>query len=149
MIIRQMSEEDLPRVYAIAMSSLDEYYLPEVFSYFLKQWPGGQIVACSVTGRVIGFICGSYLGPDRVGIALLAVERQNRCQGVGSELLAALRRRAVVEGAYTVQLEVRIENEAAINFYRVRGFIVTESLPAFYNNGGDAIRMIGTTVQNS
>ncbi|MGE4577419.1 MAG: GNAT family N-acetyltransferase [Candidatus Methanomethylophilaceae archaeon] len=149
MIIRQMSEEDLPRVYATAMSSLDEYYLPEVFSYFLNQWPGGQIVACSAAGKVIGFICGSRLGPDRVGIALLAVERQNRCQGIGSELLATLRRRAVTEGAYTVQLEVRIENKAAIDFYRARGFIIAESLPMFYSNGGDAIRMIGTTVQNS
>lgn len=149
MIVRQMSEEDLPRVYAIALSSLDEYYLPEIFSFFLNQWPSGQLVACSVTGKVIGFICGSRLGPDRVGIALLAVEREGRCRGAGSELLAALRKRAVAEGAYTVQLEVRKENEAAIRFYKARGFIITEDLPVFYNNGGDGIRMIGATVQNS
>lgn len=149
MIVRQMSEEDLPRVYAIALSSLDEYYLPEIFSYFLNQWPCGQLVACSVTGKVIGFICGSRLGLDRVGIALLAVEREGRCRGAGSELLAALRNRAVAEGAYTVQLEVRKENEAAIRFYKARGFIIAEDLPVFYNNGGDGIRMIGATIQNS
>lgn len=149
MIIRQMSEYDLPRVYSIALRSLDEYFAPEIFSYFLKQWPYGQMVACSVDGGVVGFICGSRLGPDRIGIALLAVEKFHRFQGIGSELLSALRRRAIAEGAFTVQLEVRTENTAVIDFYKARGFIASEMLPSFYNNGGDAIRMIGATVQNS
>ncbi len=48
-----------------------------------------------------------------------------------------------------MQLEVRKENEAAIRFYKARGFIIAEDLPVFYNNGGDGIRMIGATIQNS
>ena len=144
-----MSEQDFSRVYSITLRSLDEYYVPEVLSYFMAQWPRGQLVACTFSGKVIGFICGSHLGPDRVGIALFAVDDEFRCQGVGSKLLAALKRYASMEGAYTVQLEVRRENSEAIKFYKSRGFIITETLPSFYNNGGDAIRMIGLTIKNS
>lgn len=145
MIIRQMTKDDIPNVYSIAYSSLDEYFAPEIFSYFLQQWPKGQFVATSYTGDIIGFICGSNLGPDRVGVPLLAVKADNRGCGIGSKLLYNLRRNAYFEGAHTVQLEVRKENEYAIMFYKNRGFIITEILYSFYRNEGDAIRMIAST----
>lgn len=144
-----MSEQDFYRVYSIILRSLDEYYVPEVLSYFTAQWSKGQLVACTYSGKILGFICGSDLGPDRVGIALFAVENESRGQGIGSKLLSALKHCAYVKGAHTVQLEVRKENVNVINFYRSRGFIVAESLSSFYNNGGDAIRMIGLTIENS
>lgn len=143
MIVRQMIKDDIPRVYSIACTSLDEYYVPDVFSYFLQQWPKGQFVATSYSGEIIGFICGSDLGSDRVGIPLFAVRDDQRGCGVGSKLLHHLRCNAHIEGAHTVQLEVRKENENAIRFYRNRGFMITEVLYSFYRNGGDAIRMIG------
>lgn len=149
LIIRQMSELDFSRVYSIILNSLDEYYVPEVLSYFTKQWPKGQLVACTYSGKIIGFLCGSDLGPDRVGVALFAVENGSRGQGIGTKLLSALRHYAYVKGAHTIQLEVRVENADAIKFYASRGFIVTETLSSFYNNGGDAIRMIGLTTENS
>lgn len=149
LIIRQMSELDFSRVYSIMLRSLDEYFAPEVLSYFMAQWPKGQLVACTYSGDIVGFICGSNLGPDRVGVALFAVEYEKRSQGIGTRLLSDLKHYAYAKGAHTVQLEVRIENAKAIKFYTSRGFIVTETLSSFYNNNGDAIRMIGLTTKNS
>lgn len=144
-----MTEQDFSRVYSIILRSLDEYYVPEVLFYFMAQWPKGQLVACTHTGRILGFICGSNLGPDRVGIALFAVEDESRGKGIGSRLLSTLKHYASEKGAHTVQLEVRKENDHALKFYRSRGFIVAEILSSFYNNGGDAIRMIGLAIENS
>lgn len=149
MIIRQMSEQDAPRVYSIILRSLDEYYGPDVLSYFLGHWPKGQLVACTFSGKIVGFICGSHLGSDRVSISLFAVEDECRGQGIGSKLLTFLKINASMEGAHTVELEVRKENADVIKFYKSRGFIVSEVLPSFYINGGDAIRMIGPTFENS
>ncbi len=144
-----MTEQDFSRVYSIILRSLDEYYAPEILFYFMAQWPRGQLVACTYTGKILGFICGSNLGPDRVGVALFAVEGESRGKGIGSELLSTLKHHASTKGAHTVQLEVRKENADALKFYRSRGFIITELLSSFYNNGGDAIRMMGPAIENS
>ena len=141
--IRPMTEDDIPEAPILAFDNLDEFYSKDIFRLFLQQWPGGQHVACHYNGDVVGFICGSDLGPDRVGITLFVVDRKNRGFGIGSKLLSTLRLRGALKGAHTVSLEVRKENENAIDFYKKRGFVESETLVSYYRNGGDAIRMIG------
>lgn len=141
--VRPMSNKDIPYIHSLALDTLDEYYSDEIFPFFLEQWPGGQHVACRYDGNIVGFICGSNLGPDRIGITLFAVEKGNRGRGIGSELLAILRRNGTLRGANMIQLEVRVENESAIEFYKKRGFVTAEFLHSYYRNGGDAIRMLG------
>ena len=41
MEIRIMRETDANGAYSVMVSSLDEYYAPEVVQYFLMQWPAG------------------------------------------------------------------------------------------------------------
>lgn len=147
--IRPMSKGDIPYVHSLALDSLDEYYSDEIFTLFLEQWPGGQYVACRYDGTVVGFICGSNLGPDRIGIALFAVNRSSRGKGIGSKLLATLRQSGTLRGALTIQLEVRTENESALDFYKKRGFVTAEILHSYYRNNGDAIRMLGMCSVNS
>lgn len=146
--VRQMSKDDIPHVHVLALESLDEYYSGEIFNLFLEQWPKGQHVACSYDGRIVGFICGSDLGPDRVGITLFAVNKENRGRGIGSKLLATLRHNATFKGAHMIQLEVRKENGTALDFYKKRGFVTSELLQSYYRNGGDAIRMLGLCAVN-
>jgi ribosomal-protein-alanine N-acetyltransferase len=141
--VRPMTIYDVPKVHSLAFTNLDEYYSKDVFNLFLQQWPNGQQVACRYGGEIIGFICGSDLGPDRVGVALLVVDKESRGNGIGSQLLLTLRRNGILRGAQTVRLEVRKENRNALNFYRNRGFVTVETLESYYKNGGDAIRMIG------
>lgn len=127
----------------MALRNLDEYFAPEIFDYFMRQWRRGQLVACLPSGRIIGFIVGSLLSSDKAAISLFAIDAEYGRIGAGTQLLSSLRQRALMEGVRTIQLELRVENEGALNFYRMNGFVKVEYLPAFYNNGGDGVRMIG------
>ena len=149
MEIRAMREADRDAVYTLLLSSLDEYFVPEIPVYFLAQWPCGQLVAADSVGNIVGYLAGARLSNGRVSVSLFCVAAPWRGQGVGSRLLIAFRQRAVMDGYRTIQLEVRTTNFAALEFYRRRGFLPTEKLVGFYNNGGDAIRMIGSAVLNS
>ena len=65
-----------------------------------------------------------------------------RGKGIGTQLLEAFRRRCLMEGMSTIQLEVRTTNTNAIRFYERNGFVRTEYLRSFYNDCGDGYRMV-------
>ncbi|MDY0294081.1 MAG: N-acetyltransferase [Candidatus Methanomethylophilaceae archaeon] len=143
MLIREMVPEDAGEVYRITCASLDQYFNPNMFTFFRAQWPSGQLVAADLTGRPVGYICGSRSGIAKVNISMFAVSEGYRSKGIGGMLLEAFRSRAALEGAVTVTLEVRPSNEGALRFYKRHGFAVAEYLPRFYNDNGDAVRMVG------
>jgi ribosomal-protein-alanine N-acetyltransferase len=141
MIVREYVESDSDRLYEILCSSLDESYNQEMLSYFHLQWPKGQLVACDFAGRPIGFVCASKIDDRHAKIMLFAVDRDHRSMGLGSKLLIALRRVSMMNGIDHLSLEVRPSNMRAINFYKRHGFVATEILKRYYNDGDDAVRM--------
>ncbi len=141
-MIRQATASDAPKVYALINANLDDYFSEDVIAFFLAQWPQGQFVSVDLFGRVDGALCGSALDGGRASVSLLAVDSASRGRGVGTALLDSLRRRCFMEGRTVIQLEVRTTNSDAIEFYLSRGFSVSEELPRFYNDGGDAYRMV-------
>lgn len=142
MEIRKMRAEDSGGVYSLMCESLDSYFAPSVVEYFLMQWPSGQIVAADSAGTPIGYIAGSRLFDSRVSVALFCVKREYRRRGIGSAMLERFRQAAAMDGARTIQLEVRETNSEAMGFYRRRGFMPTERLENFYEDGGAGIRMV-------
>jgi len=148
-MIRRMRSSDIDQVYNIACLSLDEYYVLEVFSFFMAEWPSGQLVSCDPVGNIIGFICGSQLTSDKASILMFAVDPRCRNMGIGSELLQEFRRVASMDRKRIIQLEVRPSNANAISFYEKKGFHVSEQLPNFYNNGGNAFRMVSFVLNSS
>lgn len=137
-----MTGADLQQAFAVLNLNLDDYFAPEVIEFFLAQWPEGQFVATSVTGEVVGVLCGSRLSGGRASVALLAVDSRWRGEGVGTSLLDQVRRACMFSGIRTLQLEVRTTNASAIGFYTRRGFHIVETLPGFYNDGGSGYRMV-------
>ena len=85
----------------------------------------------------------------RATVSLLAVDSSVRGHGAGTSLLSALRRACMMEGIGTIQLEVRTGNAQAIEFYKRHGFVITESQPHYYNDGGDGYRMVSATYGGS
>jgi Acetyltransferases len=148
-MIRRMKSSDIDSVYNIACLSLDEYYLPEVFSFFMEEWPSGQLVSYDPVGNVTGFICGSQLTSEKVSILMFAVNPRYRKRGIGSELLREFRMVASMERKRIIQLEVRPSNANALSFYEKKGFHISEQLPNFYNNGGNALRMVSFVLNSS
>ena len=143
--IRKATAKDLDGIFAVINLNLDDYFAPEAIGFFLSQWPEGQFVAESFTGRIVGALCAAKLGGNCASVSLLAVDSSVRGHGAGGSLLDALRRTCMMEGVSTIQLEVRTTNSAAIDFYRRRGFAIAETLPHYYNDGGDGYRMVSAT----
>jgi len=140
-MIREYDPRDSDRLYEILRTSLDEFFRQEMISYFHLQWPKGQLVACDVTGRPIGFMSVSKIDMTHARIMMFAVDRDHRSFGVGSQLMMHFRRVAMMNGINHISLEVRPSNMRAINFYRRHGFVATEVMKNYYNDGGDAVRM--------
>jgi len=143
--IRAMRPADAEAVHSLMMSSLDEFFSPEIPLYFLNQWPRGSFVAADFMGNMLGYVAGASLAGGRASVALLCVKASARGRGIGSALLRHLETAARMEGMRAVQLEVKSSNLGAIRFYERRGFIRAEELPGFYNDGSDGIRMVSSS----
>lgn len=128
--------------YALISRNLDAYFVRTIVDYFLMQWPRGQFVAADLRGGIAGYLAGSRLSGGRASIALFCVDSDLRGRGIGSQLLSRFMLQARLEGMRSVQLEVREENFAAIEFYRNRGFMPVERMESFYEDGGNGIRMV-------
>ena len=148
MIIREFRHDDTYYLHRIASLSLDEEYAPEIFPYFHGQWPSGQVVACGYDDVPVGFISAVLTEPSSARIMMFAVDPEHRSRGVGSGIMAAFRQRAAMHGVRSITLEVRIQNEDAISFYRKRGFIPCGVLQGLYRDGGDALRMTSSVQLN-
>ena len=146
--IRDFREGDTDALYDIALRSFDEYFDPSVFAYFRTQWRTGQLVACDVTGRPVGFIAGTRIESRKVRIMLFGVLPEYRNKGVGKQLLDALRMRAMMEGYISIVLEVRTSNIGARRFYLRNGFRETDILMHYYRDGGDGVRMAAPVQMN-
>jgi ribosomal-protein-alanine N-acetyltransferase len=141
MMIREYDPKDADRLYEILCSSLDESFAPEMLSYFHLQWPKGQLVVCDFSGRPIGFISVSKIDSTHARIMMFAVDREYRSFGAGTKLLIQLKQLAMMNGIKRISLEVRPTNIRAISFYQRHGFVATEVLRSYYNDGGDAVSM--------
>lgn len=70
----------------------------------------------------------------------LAVGGHARGSGLGGALLAAAEADARARGCASMQMEVRVDNPAAIALYERRGYARVARLPHFYEDGADAWR---------
>lgn len=71
--------------------------------------------------ELAGF-CVAMMAPDDMHILVIAVNANNRRDGLGSLMLNAARQLAVQSGLNRILLEVRPSNEHALAFYNCRGF---------------------------
>lgn len=114
----------------------DDPWGPEAFLDALAA--GHYYLAARVDGVLVGY-AGLAREGDEAEIHTLAVDPAYQRQGIGRALLRALLEHAC--GA-TVFLEVRTDNEAAIQLYRSEGFEVIGMRRGYYRpSGADAFTM--------
>lgn len=141
-IVRRAGDVDLEKVHGLFNRNLDKYFDQSAINFFMMQWPAGQFIAEDIFNTPAGAICCSVLTGGTVSISLLAVEPGFRNRGVGGRLLESVRNVCLMQGYSRIQLEVRTRNSNAINFYKNKGFVVSDFLSGYYNDGGDAYRMV-------
>jgi [ribosomal protein S18]-alanine N-acetyltransferase len=89
--------------------------------------------------KIAGFIVTQT---GRTGhIITIDVIAAARRSGVGSQLLQAAEDRLRMAGSKAVSLETAVDNLSALAFYKRHGYSVFETVPRYYSNGVDALRM--------
>lgn len=109
--------------------------------------------AANAPGTVAIIETGSAKSPFVLGFIVAEVRRQTghiitidvvpdgRRSGVGSALLRAAEERLRAAGATSVALETAVNNEAAIRFYKQKGYFVEKTIRGYYSNQLDALVM--------
>lgn len=120
MIIRKMTEKDIPQVCAIEKETFSEPWTEEDFRNSYQELNNGYLVA-EVDESLAGY-CG-YWGIAGEGyIYNVAVKKEFRRNKIGYHMMKALLEDAFHRGITSLTLEVRYSNEAAIKLYESLGF---------------------------
>jgi [ribosomal protein S18]-alanine N-acetyltransferase len=140
MRVRAAEQSDLSAIVEIEGLCFPEEtaFPPGMFAYLIRY--SLALVACEPKNGVVGFIIGYTSG--RIGaIYTLDVHPDYRGQGIGSQLIAALEKEFLAEGAEAVRLEAALENPEAQELYRRAGYRERELIRNYYGRGKDAVRM--------
>ncbi|NTV00616.1 MAG: ribosomal protein S18-alanine N-acetyltransferase [Methanoregulaceae archaeon] len=143
-IVRRARPGDIAAIAAIETESFPDPWSAEVFSEAMTYF-GDMLFVATIRGEVVGFIAGGLedTGEEVYGhICNLAVSRVCRKQGIGRMLVRREEHQFAIGMAIGVQLEVRVSNQAALDFYRRLGYQEAFGIASYYANGEDAIVMM-------
>ena len=139
-----MKEADIPAIQVIERHSFTDPWSRDTLVEALEIFPGTNFIAES-DGKVAGFIiCGvEDTGEEIYGhICSLAVLKDHQGLGIGSALVQRAEYQVMLTGATAMQLEVRISNTAAQQFYQKRGYEPVFQIAGYYSDTEDAIVMM-------
>ena len=141
MKIRPMCEEDLEKVLAIENESFISKWHKEQFLYELNENPYAVLLVADYEGVICGFI-DFWVTFDVAQLNQIAVHPALRKKGIASVLIEDMINRVTKVDVNKITLEVRVNNESAINLYEKFGFKGELLKKSYYDNGDDAIFMI-------
>jgi len=138
-IIRKFQPPDFPSVISIEKQVFNEHD-PFFYMQFYETCSDGFIVA-QINGLIVGFVVGFLTSETTGRIFSLAVLPAYQNRGIGSSLLKDIIE--VFRGIRVSEiiLEVRLGNMKAKRFYERHGFITTDVIEKYYNDGESAYLM--------
>ena len=139
MYIREALPMDLARIYKIEVESFKYPYGIEILQQLIDLGIGFLVAV--EDEKVVGYIIFWLKEEKRGHIISLAVDKEYRGRKIATQLLA----KAVIifKGveANKITLEVRGDNEGAIEFYKKFGFLIDRKVPNYYEDGQTAYVM--------
>ncbi|HEX7286680.1 MAG TPA: N-acetyltransferase [Candidatus Angelobacter sp.] len=120
-------------------------YPEEEMRYFVEQDSATTLVG-SEDGKLQGFVIADRLKPRRAThsmghIITIDVTPQAQGRNLGSMLLAAAEEELRKAACSFVTLEVAVDNERALRFYKKHGYSVLKVLPRYYRDEIDGLLM--------
>ena len=99
-----------------------------------------NVVVVHGRGYVLGFGIMTY-GDNTAHLLLLGVHKTQRKRGLGTSILLWLEECALTAGIERIQVEAREDSEAALWFYRGRGYSQIERLTGYYRGIVNGVRL--------
>ncbi len=131
-------KKDLDQVLLIERICFKHPYDYSTFTYFLVKEPDGFYVA-EENGSIVGYAT-SFFKYGKGIIISIAVLPEFRRRGIGSKLMIESLSFLSKKVDY-VELQVKVNNMEAINFYRKLGFKELDLIPSYYQDGEGAFVM--------
>jgi ribosomal-protein-alanine N-acetyltransferase len=142
--IRRAQPADIPQIVAVERIAFNDPWDERTLRESLAFYPETFFVAKD-NGEIAGFVAGGVedTGEEIYGhIMNLAVAPEYRRRGIGQQLIRRLEQEYAILGASGVQLEVRIGNTGAQEFYRRLGYREVFQIACYYANDEDALVMM-------
>ncbi len=142
--ITWLTPRDIDELLSLNLRCFDngENYTRHTFAYLLSQPNAFCFQISTAEGQMTGFLC-ALVGDDQIAhITTIGVAPEHRRRGLAERLLKQLEDALVVRGISSIVLEVRVGNAAAQSLYRSCGFITTQRIPLYYNDGEDGYLMV-------
>lgn len=142
LVVEPVRPEDVDAVARLAARTLSEQYDPSWLAGHMGESAQAPFwVARDVrTNQLVGFALADRDGVEGHLLAI-GVDKHNRKRGIGSALVKTVRSDLARRGAYTLRLEVRVDDLAAQAFYTRHGFQPDGLQEAVYRDGADAVTM--------
>jgi ribosomal protein S18 acetylase RimI-like enzyme len=132
--VREMVIDDFPEVFHIG----EEVFTAEYSQSLYRTWDEFEIttlfnsdtelcLVAELAGRIVGFALGTTVkkhhSPWKYGYLVWLGVRRNLQKGrVGSRLFNEIKRRMVEQGVRMIIIDTSADNQAAVNFFKKRGF---------------------------
>ena len=139
MKIRKFIPQDLKRVYEIENMSFDELYGINMFKQLYDMGVG--FLVAEKDNYVIGYVMFWMKYENQGHIISIAVDKNYRRMKVGFKLLSRAVSILAMLPLEKIILEVREDNNEAVEFYKKFGFEIERRVPNYYNNKIGAIVM--------
>ena len=129
--IRELQEDDLPRVLEIERESFSTPWHESTFRGLLRR-EDTDLLGAEMTGRLVGYsICWTVMDQAELGNLAIAGELQGR--GTGRILLEAAMHRLRQRRVRECFLEVRESNHVARKLYETSAFVVVGHRKGYYS----------------
>ena len=123
LVFERANKEDLEEIHEIEIASFPDPWSVDSLWTFASDEQVRTLVCArdEETGELVGYYALQYV-LDEAEIAIIAVKRKFRRQGLGREILDEIKCFCQGKEIIKIHLEVRSENEAAVHLYRSFGF---------------------------
>lgn len=145
--LRHYVPEDFARIMEIDHACFVEgiAYPEEEMRFFLAM-PSAITLVAADGERLKGFVIADHFRPRRGArfmgrIITLDVVPDAQKSGLGTMLLAGAEEELIKAGCGHVSLEVAVDNERALRFYKKMGYAVLKVLPRYYLGSVDGLLM--------
>ena len=143
-IIRPAVLADLPHLLRLEQEGFaQDHYSSRQYRYYLQRPSNFSLFVYEHReSLVIGSAIMGWRKKSRIGhLYSIVTSPSHREMGLGSLLLAACEREALIKGCDRIFLEVRRSNATAVTFYERRGYAITKTVNGYYD-GDDALQML-------